>query len=444
MTYQQRYARYTDEALGVTYLESYKDWLKTSHSQERSRHEYGTLAALELGKANAAALQQLVPAWRQLADDCTRKSALDTSNKTVIVMRAYENYTWGEDDILNVRAMIVEASLKSAEPMDVRILLEVHDDRWAIASSERHRSYILSQSVPREFWDITELWNEGQMGSLYPALPGKFLNRMAAESSYRSCFMPTQNFALDHPEYSFVWNWEMDSRFTGDYADLFHGASNFARGERDDEELGRYKHWLMEQVPASVAEWATSKTISEGVGKEPDLIVFNPIFDPRQSGWYWEYDIQNYPEGRKTDRRASIGRNIRLSRALLHAMSTLNAEEKKSAHCESWPATVVLHSNQAIWQNANVYQARATSYLKQKMKAVYAPHPIYFGHHHSPSELYKMLSRSDFYKKANEKVMRDSSFYYDGGHAKRLYVEWKQLESTCMAPALLHPVKSMY
>ena len=85
------------------------------------------------------------------------------------------------DDILNVRAIITELSLNNEDPMDVRILLEVHDARLAIASSEHHRIQVLSHSVPREFWELTEFWNESQMQSLYPGLSGKFLNRMIAQ-----------------------------------------------------------------------------------------------------------------------------------------------------------------------------------------------------------------------------------------------------------------------
>jgi hypothetical protein len=416
-----------------------------------------------------------------------------------------------QDDILNVRAMIVEVSLNSAEPMDVRILLEAHDDKWAVAASERHRMQLLSQSVPREFWEMTEFWNEAQMVDLYPSLPGRFLNRMKAQrleavksganvfqtnlvffpffdSSYRSCFMPTQKFALEHPEYDFVWNWEMDTRFTGNFAELFRSSSSescadlfpslrppnltalflcagFARSESLDVDLRRYSRWFVPQVPHSEAEWDTAPSNASTASQEADLIVFNPIFDPQESGWYWENDIQSelprrcspflaslflsplpdYPAGTKTSRRASLGRNVRFSRALLGAMSSLNAEEKKSTHCEAWPATVVLHSSdQDIWRDAKVYQAGSTPTLARDMKAVYVPHPVYFGHHHTPSELYARLSMQGFYQKVNEKFMRDSSFYYDGGHARRLYLEWKRLNDTCMASALLHPIKRMH
>ena len=46
--------------------------------------------------------------------------------------------------------------------------------------------------------------------------------------------MPVQKFALEHPEYGYIWNWEMDSRFVGNYADLIQGS----QGERNSGDWG--------------------------------------------------------------------------------------------------------------------------------------------------------------------------------------------------------------
>ena len=46
---------------------------------------------------------------------------------------------------------------------------------------------------------------------------------MPARSSYRSCLMALQKFYLDHQEYDFVYNWEMDVRYIGNYLDYFEG-----------------------------------------------------------------------------------------------------------------------------------------------------------------------------------------------------------------------------
>lgn len=66
---------------------------------------------------------------------------------------------------------------------------------------------------------MVTIWDEDQMANLYPSLPVTqgLLNHMIPQSSYRSCFMPLQKFALDHPEYDNFWNWELDVRSTFDY-----------------------------------------------------------------------------------------------------------------------------------------------------------------------------------------------------------------------------------
>ena len=231
MTYLERYAPYDDSALGIHYLDRYKAWLKGERSglEGYGTSNFGTFPAADLlFKTNVAAssmARDSFPDWRKHMDDCRLRSSETEGKRTALVLRVYENYTWSMDDVLNVRALISELSLKNSEPLDVRLLLEVHTRELAFLSSKRQKEDLLSRSVPCEFWELTELWNESQMETLYPGLPGRFLNRMSACSSYRSCFMPLQKFALDHPEYAYIWNWEMDTRFTGDYGDLMKGSA---------------------------------------------------------------------------------------------------------------------------------------------------------------------------------------------------------------------------
>lgn len=45
--------------------------------------------------------------------------------------------------------------------------------------------------------------------------------------------MPLQKFYLDHQEYDFIYNWEMDVRYIGNYLDFFEGIEGALKGERD-------------------------------------------------------------------------------------------------------------------------------------------------------------------------------------------------------------------
>ena len=143
-----------------------------------------------------------------------------------------------------MRGLISELSLNNPNtPYDIRILVEVRGQHLSVFTSEWDRLNVLRSSVPREFWGITEFWTEKELCALYPGLPGKFLNDMIAQtwvqlmsarvcarltsifpcSSYRSCLMALQKFWIDHQEYDFVWNWELDVRYIGNYLDFFEG-----------------------------------------------------------------------------------------------------------------------------------------------------------------------------------------------------------------------------
>ncbi|KAK0549951.1 hypothetical protein OC846_003867 [Tilletia horrida] len=373
----------------------------------------------------------------------TKFSTTPETKRTALVMRSYEGYPWREDDILNMRALISELSLNNPNtPYDIRILVEVKGRHLAVFTSEWDRLKVLRSSVPREFWGLVELWTEDEMCALYPGLAGKFLNEMFPQSSYRACLMALQKFYLDHPEYDYVYNWEMDVRYIGNYLDYLEGIEGYARKEALHVGMDKYDTWYVKNVTVSENNWADNKTIHTGRGEEADLITLGPIFDPRASGWFWEYDIQNYPLGQATDRRASIGTNMRMSRALLEAMNVVTAEAKKSTHCEAWPTTLVLHSQLEISTEHSFYPEAGFTYsLPLPFKGVFVPHPVYFRHEWDPEVLHSRINRQDFYKKINEKVMRDSSFYYDGAHSKEIYMGWKQKENVCRAPALLHPIK---
>lgn len=495
ITYKERYGMYTDEALKITYrlpdellpaTEEAVDedpdnpWPVRQVLQAAPRgavdydplfgqprpagmqtREYEDLLRERLMHQNTRDPHRVsVPNWRELMDACYARHVQQQGwnastwdgeqyrtnpavKRTAIVMRAYEGYPWREDDILNLRAMISELSLNNPRtPYDVRILVEVKDRALSVFTSEWDRYRVLVSSVPREFWGLVEFWSEKQLEVLYAGLPGRFINNMIAQTSYRACLMALQKFWIDHQEYDYVYNWEMDVRYIGNYLDFFEGIEEYARQEPLNPGMHKYETWYMPGVPESERIWRAPSSSSTKVGEEADMITLGPIFDPRGSGWYWTHDVQNYPLGRDTDRRASIGTNMRLSRGLLEAMNVVNAEAKKSLHCEAWPTTLVLHSQMPLSHNHSFYPEAGFSYtLSIPFKGVFAPHPIYFRHEWDIHELNRLLNRQDFYEKKNENLHKDSSFYYHAQHAKELYMGWKKNADVCRAPSLLHPIK---
>ncbi|WFD36176.1 hypothetical protein MCUN1_003053 [Malassezia cuniculi] len=363
--------------------------------------------------------------------------------RTALVLRSYQGFAWSEDMILNVRALISELSLNNpGTPWDIRILVEVKDHSLSVFTSEWDRYRVLMTSVPREFWGLVDLWSERELEVLYAGLPGKFINNMIAQTSYRACLMALQKFYLDHQEYDYVWNWELDVRYIGNFLDYFEGVEKYARDEPLQPGMTKYEQWYIPNVTVSEQRWTSPMKETSHIGLEADLITLGPIFDPRGSGWYWTHDVQNYRKGQDTDRRASIGTNMRMSRGLLEAMNVVNAEAKKSLHCEAWSTTLVLHSQMESSHDHSFYPEAGYTYtLPLPFKGVFSPHPIYFRHEWDVNLLHSLLNRQDFYEPRRENLHRDSSFYYHSEHAREIYLGWKHGADVCRAPAMLHPIK---
>lgn len=57
--------------------------------------------------------------------------------------------------------------------------------------------------------------------------------------------------------------------------------------------MDKYDTWFVRNVTASESNWSDNVTLKRGRNEEADLITLSPIFDPRGSGWYWEYDVQS-------------------------------------------------------------------------------------------------------------------------------------------------------
>lgn len=447
------------------------------------------------------------PHWRDILDSCYNRTATlyqethpkvpsderpyvrRADERDAIVLRSYQGFAWREDDILNLRALIVEAGLNCGKPIasspywrphptsdvcvrkDVRILLEAKNATAAVFTSEAQRLDMLRREVPIEFWPLVEFWSEIEMKAIYPGLSGAFLDKLDAQSSYRGCFMPLQKLHLGHPEYDYIWNWELDVRSLDNYHNFFRGVEEFARHEPLEAGMEKYKTWYVRDAAESIkkwdpkvrspheqqapkpdhlpdggGEWAAEDKHPQwvpGVGQEADLITLSPMFDPHGSGWFWEYDVANYPLGERTPRRASIGTNVRLSRELLKAMNVVNAEAKKSLHCEAYPPTLVLHSQLPMSKHTSFYpEAGFTHSLALPFKGVATPHPIYFRYLWSPATLDATINVKRFYSRVGgEKVQFQSSHYYNAMHAKEIYRAWRDDPASCRQPALLHPIK---
>ena len=108
--------------------------------------------------------------WSSYLSQCFK--AHEQEKRSVIVLRSWQGANWHKDDILNLRAMIVELGLNTAGLYDIRILMEVKDGSAFLASEEEAEKVI--RNVPEEFRGLVHLWSEHEMHGYYPGLNSVF------------------------------------------------------------------------------------------------------------------------------------------------------------------------------------------------------------------------------------------------------------------------------
>ncbi|CDR99307.1 hypothetical protein [Sporisorium scitamineum] len=232
-------------------------------------------------KWSQLSLSQSCPASRDSASQNVSRKSDGRKPRTAIVLRCYQDFTWTQDALLHLRALVWE--LRTAElpfDVDVHLLVEVKDAASHVSMfSMSGRRTILRGSVPIEFWSMVSLWSDKEMTLRYP-LYGDFRTGIDAAGSYRGCLLALQRFAVEHPEYDNVVNWEMDTRFTHTYDHLLKSIHTYAY----QASAQTYTRWSVQDVNVETSRdsGGTCKN------KRADVIVFSPVRDPRGSGWYWD------------------------------------------------------------------------------------------------------------------------------------------------------------
>ncbi|CAI6334706.1 unnamed protein product [Periconia digitata] len=398
------------------------------------------------------------------------------------VLRTWTGYKYSDTQILTIRAMINELSLKSGGEYDVHFLLHVKDDSIPIWSSEEMYQKTIEDNLPKEFWGMATLWSEQQMKMYYPEpFPNNVYNHAKApvHSVYRSAHFAMQWFSQVHPEYDFYWNWEMDLRLTGHYYEFNNRIGEWAK---EQPRKGSWERASRYYIPALHGSWKNFTEMVEeemynsdekpvwgppkfentgmlasppettpprtyladdyewGVGEDADIITFNPIFDPAKTNWVFRDDVSGYDlELPEPPRRCAIITVSRLSKRLLDLMHRETYLMKHHMFPEMWPSTVAFHHG---------------------LKAVYAPHAVYFDHNwpleaidgvfnHPPAPTDSVFGWGEHNQLGN-------SFYFNAGFSSELWRRWlggreysqggpaEEENGTgrmCLRPILFHPIK---
>lgn len=405
-----------------------------------------------------------------------------TLARTAVVIRTWMGFTFTAQVILNFRAMINELALRSGGEYAVHFLVHCKDTNIPIWSDPLVYEEALNLSLPEEFRGLGTLWSEKQMELVYPppfAEPVENDSGTSVWGVYRSAHLPLQWFAHSHPQYEFFWNWEMDMRYTGHYYELFDRMGAWARAQ---PRKGLWERSAKYYIPALHGSWAnfsqrvdfemaqightavsgparfpggdhaipdisgctSPQDATCGIGEDADLITLNPIFDPNNTFWVFEKDVTGYDTNLPIPpRRNAIVTAGRLSKRLLLRMHEETWKNKHTMFTEMWPPTAALHHG---------------------LKAVYAPHPVYFdrawpphfaeqtfnggvgGSTSGPGSVFGLFEHN----------FQGTSWYYNSGFAGALWRRWlgfaengeggfsRETQGTqrmCLRSQLLHPIK---
>ncbi|KAF4125711.1 Protein of unknown function (DUF3405) [Geosmithia morbida] len=399
----------------------------------------------------------------------------NAEKRTALLLRAYTGKEYTENDKHFIRAMINELSLKSGGEYEVYLLVHVREKELRIFDDPETYQKVLHDNIPPEFHGMTVLWNDEVVGNIYTQLTDS-----NERSVHTAQWLSVQKFSHDHPQFDFIWNWEMDFRSTGHHYDMLDKIGAFARrqprkglwerseryyipayhGNYDtdfrqdiEDRHGNETIWGPPELPfihpvgpKPPVDSPDADNYEWGVGEDADVITLNPIVNAINSNWImakdvWGYSDENHP-GSDLPRRVTIVTHSRISKRLLDVMHVENMRGNHIAS-EMTPQTVA---------------------LLHGLKAVFAPHPVFMDRDWDGDFLAKWFnpglhgeSGGHFspYGWGRERRYQGTTWYYRAVPPNRMFNNWmgwidtgfggKRWEQKhgrpCLPSMMLHPIK---
>ena len=233
--------------------------------------------------------------------------------RTAVLIRSWENYEYEPNDIQAIRSLVHELSLQSGGEYHVFLFVNLKDENIDIYNEPGYIDGKMQQ-IPDELRDMTILWNEKICADVYPDV-GQYQVLLAQ-------FMPVQWFMETHPEFEYVWNWEMDARYIGHHYHFTEKVAQFAARQPRKLLWERNARFFLPKAHGTYEEFFndTNKQIEDspfvfnpvwghrhfdepmvigptpphpeeddnyewGVGEEADFVSLLPIWDPRHTTW---------------------------------------------------------------------------------------------------------------------------------------------------------------
>lgn len=399
------------------------------------------------------------------------------SPRTIVLIRTWWDFEYTPEAILYLRTLIAELSLQSGAEYTVHFLIHVKDNNVPIWSDEETYNRVLRDSLPEEFRGMGTLWTERQMLLMYGDLEETRMRDLPVHGVYRSTYMPMQYFAHLHPEFDFIWHWEMDIRYTGHYYHLLDSVTKWAKEQPRKglwERNGRFyvpsEHGTWEDFRQMVrvqteqgtnsannmwsglkvgnpnfaggdtkrigdrSIWGPERPEDDnvemdadvlpptpyekdkyewGVGEEADYITFNPMFDPDGTSWLLAEDVTGYNRTRGLPPRRTA--IITAARLSRKLLLTMHNETLFNRH--------TMFSE--MWP--------ASCALHHGFKAVYAPHAEYIDRRWPTKYLESVFNggRNGASGGARTSVFGDrehnfrgTTWYYNAGFPEVLWHRW--------------------
>lgn len=401
--------------------------------------------------------------------------------RKAIILRGWTGLEYLPGLKIYIRSLVNELSLQSGGEYGVHLLVEVKEKNRTFWTSEEVYDEILAEYVPEEFRSMTTLWSQELMEIIYPGpFQPQFRDHGSMYPAMRSMHFALQWFMLQHPEYEYLWNWEMDLRYVGHWYELFDSVSRWAKKQPRNHLWARnaryyisnlFENWesftedTKQRTPTDITDDPKFKpnptpgeeSHNEDGEQEADFITLNPIFNPAQTLWNRREDVTGYDTNLPIpERRAAIVAASRFSRRLLLAMHHENSQNRHSMGSEMFPPSMALHHG---------------------LKAVYVPHPVYLERDWNSTYATSIFNggpegATDGFENSvfgegplgNHMALTQSTYYYEAQFAEFLWWRWlgykdfrydeggaedelksgwltKRKGRMCLRSVLLHPIK---
>ncbi|KAI6781685.1 uncharacterized protein J7T54_003951 [Emericellopsis cladophorae] len=451
------------------YLNAYSETAK-SDDKIVARDSSSLQTEAEVPEVNGRALADFDD-----ADDTADDNDVVPEKRTAVLLRAYTGKDYTENDKQFIRAMVNELSLKSGGEYEVFLLVHVKDKELRIFNDPETYQAVLHDNVPPEFHGMTVLWNDEVVWNIYTELKDE-----QERSVHTAQWLSVQKFSHDHPQFDFIWNWEMDFRFTGHHYDILNRLSDFSAAQPRKGLWERNERWYIPEYhgdydttfrqdieerygndtvwgpldlsfinpvgPKPPVKSPSDDNYEWGVGEDADVITLGPIFNPINSNWIISKHVWGYTDANHhswdVPRRTTIVTHSRVSKRLLDIMHVENMRGNHVAS-EMTPQTVALHHG---------------------FKAVFAPHPIFMDRDWDGEFLNKWFNPGEKGESGGygspmgwgrERRYQGTTWYYRAEPPNRLFNNWMGWVDTkiggkrweqkhgrpCLPSIMLHPVK---